>query len=269
MADEGSGMGTLTSLASMIPVVGGAVSGVLGMLSSNNLADEERKLKLTMPPEMLKAEGMARELASMGLPGYEKYREDINQITPTTVNQAQQVAQSPSQLIDLMSRSHTATNQALRDLEVRDTQQNVQNKQNYQNFLGQKGQMALGIQGGNNQTELMALQQEAQGTKDLFQSLNNAIGSGINTYSTLSMLDSQKKYYQGMVDSWKDTSAPQGLAPQTPGFATFEDNPTQSMYPGFNYKPQGGQSLSITPQGTNYKGSQGLVDPMRPFYFNQ
>ena len=260
MADEGSGMGTLTSLASMIPVVGGAVSGILGMLSSNNLADEERKLKLTMPPEMLKAEGMARELASMGLPGYEKYREDINQITPNTVNQAQQVAQSPSQLIDLMSRSHTATNQALRDLEVRDTQQNVQNKQNYHNFLGQKAQMALGIQGGNNQTELMAFQQEAQGTKDLFQSLNNAIGSGINTYATMEQLGYQKDQVQAYKDSWKlkGTSDPRQQLSMVDPMTPFESNGIsgwegQSVYPGFTYKPQGNQSLNITPQGMLYK----------------
>ena len=217
MADTGdnSGMG-MTSLLSLVPVVGNALSGVAGMIASNNLADKEKQLKLTMPPEMIKAEGMARELAAMGVPGYEKYKEDINQITPTTVNQAREVAQSPSQLIDLMSRSQGATNAALRDLEVRDASANVQNKQNYQNFLGQKAQMQLGIQGQNNQTDMTALRQDAQGTKDLFQSLNNAIGSGINTYSTLSMLNNQKDYLNALKRSWDKQSLP--FTQQAPGY---------------------------------------------------
>jgi len=196
---------TVSSLVSMIPVVGNTLSGIFGMSASNRLADKESKLKLSLPPDMLKAEGIARQLAAMGMPGYEKYKEDINQITPTTVNQAREVAQSPSQLIDLMSRSQSATNSALRDLQVRDTAANVQNKQNYQNFLGQKANMQLGIQERNNQTQLGADMQQAQGTKDLFQSLNNAIGSGINTYATLSKLGYLKDYLNGMKGSW-DTS---------------------------------------------------------------
>jgi hypothetical protein len=208
----------LALLASLIPAAINLVQGIAGKSESDKLADKERQLKLSMPPEMLKAEGMARNLSMMGLPGYEKYREDINQITPNTVSQARQVAQSPSQLIDLMSRSQTATNDALQNLQIRDTQQNIANKQNYQNFLGQKANMTLGIQGANNQTEQSANLQEAQGTKDLFQSLNSAIGSGINTYSTLSMLGYQKDYLKGLQGSWSggkryDTGEPLSSIP--------------------------------------------------------
>jgi len=225
----------MVELLSLIPAALNLFQGIAGKSSSDKLAEEERKLKLGLPREMLQAEGIAKNLAAMGLPGYEKYREDISQITPTTVNQARQVAQSPSQLIDLMSRSQSATNSALRDLEVRDTAQNVQNKQNYQNFLGQKGQMALGIQGANNQTEQMANVQQAQGTKDLFQSLNNAIGSGINTYSTLSMLGYQKDQLDAWKKSWDKT-------PQQPMFGSGSDY-RNAM--GFN-DPNYGNMVSVT-----------------------
>lgn len=192
-------------LLSLIPAAINLIQGFAGKSESDKLAERERQLKLTMPPEMLRAESSARELAAMGLPGYEKYREDISQLTPATVNQAERVAQSPAQLVDLMSRSQTATNAALRDLQTRDAAANIANRQAYQNFLTQKGNMALGIQGANNQTDLMALQQKSQGTKDLFQSLNNAIGSGINTYSTLSMLQNQKDYLAALKKSWGTT----------------------------------------------------------------
>ena len=200
----------MEEILSSLPMITNIVGGIAGKSESDKLADKERALRLTMPPEMLKAEGIARNLSQMGLPGYEKYREDIDQITPNTVSQARQVAQSPSQLVDLMSRSQTQTNEALQNLQIKDAQANIGNKQNYQNLLADKGRMALGIQGANNQTAMGADLQQAQGTKDLFQSLNNAVGSGINTYSTLSMLGYQKDYLKGLQESWKTGLSFQG-----------------------------------------------------------
>jgi hypothetical protein len=203
----------VSALLSLIPAAINLIGGIAGKSESDKLAEKQRALKLSMPPEMLKQEAMARNLSQMGLPGYERYREDIGQITPSTVNQAKQVAQSPSQLIDLMSRSQTATNEALQNLQVRDAEAKRMNQMNYQNVLGQKGQMALGIQGANLQTEMGANLQEAQGTKDLFQSLNNAVSSGINTYSTISQLNYQEEYLKLLTDSWgkTDTDGNYGL----------------------------------------------------------
>lgn len=194
----------VSALLSLIPAAIDLISGIAGQSESDKLADEERKLKLSMPAELLQQKELARQLSYMGLPGYEKYREDISQITPQTVNQARTVAQSPSQLIDLMSRSQTATNEALQNLSVLDDKARRENQLNYQNVLGDVGRTNLAIQQGNLNTDLMALQQEAQGTKDLFQSFNNAIGSGINTYAAITGLNNQEKYLKGLMDSWKN-----------------------------------------------------------------
>lgn len=259
------------SLLSLVPVVGGALGSLVPYFMSEDTSAEMKKLKMQRPAESYKQEALAKELSYMGLPGYEKYKEEISQVTPNTVSQARKVAQSPSQLIDLMSRSQTATNEALQNLQIRDTQQNVANKQNYQNVLGQLANENLGIQRENLTTDMSALQQEAQGEKDLFQGLTNALGSGINTYGMLSQLGYQKDLLKGYQESWggmktnpltptAPTTAPfeSGLTPMQDQMSKIFGSPTPTLGGAQpNYSPMGGGTMQPW-EFELYKKSMGL-----------
>ena len=226
----------MEEILALLPMITNMVGGIAGKSESDKLAEKDRNLKMTMPPEMQQAEGIAKNLSYMGLPGKDTYEEQIKQLVPTTVNQASKVAQSPSQLVDLMSRSLTESDKALSDLAVKDAEAHIGNQQNYQNLLGQKAGMNLGIQNQNINQEMGSNLQQAQGTKDLFQSINNAIGSGINTYSTLSMLGYQKDYLGALEKSWgnnKSGTDVNSLTPKGTGsiFDILKENETNLFKP--------------------------------------
>lgn len=172
----------VSEIVSGVSALASIIGGIAGKSESDKLADEIRKQKLSMPPEAETMLSSARDLSAMGMPGYETYKEQINELMPQTAQAARETAQSPSALIDLYAKSMAQTNKAYNELAVQDAAARRQNILNYQNVLGQVAQMRTGVAQANIQTNLSALGQEAQGTKDLISGISNAPGAFIKGY---------------------------------------------------------------------------------------
>ena len=175
----------VSEIASGVSALASIIGGIAGKSESDKLAKEIRKQKLTMPAEIEQMAGQAQTLAAMGMPGYETYKEQINELMPQTAQAARETAQSPSALIDLYAKGMAQTNRAYNELAAQDAAARRANIINYQNVLGQVAQMRTGIQQANIQTNLAALGQEAQGTKDLISGISNAPGDFIKSYVAL------------------------------------------------------------------------------------
>ena len=165
-------------IASAIIAGVSALSSLLGGIESKSesekLAAKIRKQQLTVPEEVETMLGQAKTMSAMGMPGYEAYKEQIGELLPQAAQAARETVQSPSSLIDLYAKSMAESNRAYNQLAVQDATARRQNMMHYQNVLGNVAQMRTGIQQANIQTNLAALGQEAQGTKDLISGLSQA-----------------------------------------------------------------------------------------------
>lgn len=165
------------------------IGGIFGKSESDKTAEQISSLKSTMPTEEEKAAALAERMSYMGLPGYENYQEQIDQVVPKTFREAEKVATSPSQLIQFGATALQQTNDAYNKLATSDATARIENMRNYQNVLQHKAGMALGIENQNNAIEMASINQEAQGSKDLISSVTRGVGSSINAYSTFKQLD--------------------------------------------------------------------------------
>lgn len=206
-----------TAIIAGVSALASLLGGMASKSESDKLAAQIKKQKLTMPAEAEQMLGQAKTLSAMGMPGYETYKEQINELMPQTFQAARETAQSPSALIDMYSKSMAQTNRAYNELAAQDAAARRQNIINYQNVLGQAAQMRTGIQQANIQTNLSALGQEAQGTKDLISGISNAPGAFI-------------KGYVGMEQAGAGTDI-ENLFAKTP-VNTYAGNP--SFYPSSN-----------------------------------
>jgi hypothetical protein len=171
-----------SAIISGVSALSSLLGGMASKSESDKLAAKIKKQQLNMPPEAETMLGEAKTLSAMGMPGYETYKEQINELMPQTAQAARETAQSPSALIDLYAKSMAQTNKAYNELAVQDAAARRQNILNYQNVLGQVAQMRTGVAQANIQTNLSALGQEAQGTKDLISGISNAPGAFIKGY---------------------------------------------------------------------------------------
>ena len=177
----------VSEIASGVSALASIIGGIFGKSESDKLADEIRKQKLKTPAEVETLLGSAEAMAAQGMPGYETYKEQIGEVMPQTAQSARETLQSPSAAIDLYAKSMAQANKAYNELATQDAAARRQNILNYQNVLGQVAQMRTGIQQANIQTNLSALAQEAQGTKDLISGISNAPGDFIKSYIGMEM----------------------------------------------------------------------------------
>jgi hypothetical protein len=223
----------MVSLAlSLIPAAINLVSGLFGKSASDKTAKQIADLKMSMPSEEIQAVELAREMSYLGMPGYEHYQQTIDEMMPKTISQAKEMNQSPSNLISLAAKTLTATDEAYNNLAVEDTKQRIANMGNYQNALMHKAGVNMNIQGANNQIKMASIEQSAQGTKDLLQSVNNAAGSAINTYGTIKSLNSQEEYYNKLGTFFQNGGSPSDV-PAVKATPPVIDNskPTGSVVP--------------------------------------
>jgi hypothetical protein len=207
----------METIISLIPMVIDLIGGLFGKSESDKTAEEISGLKASMPPEEVKAEQLAKKMSYMGLPEYEKYQEQIDQIVPKTFKQAEKAASSPSQLIQLGADALKMSNDAYNKLAVTDASARLENMRNYQGVLQHKAGMNLNIQGQNNAMDFAATQQEAQGTKDLISSITRGVGTSINTYAGMEKLDyleEQNRILGTFFGTGGDTS-PKAVAPKS------------------------------------------------------
>ena len=221
-------MGVVTAL---LPFVMNLIGGLWGKSESDKTAEQISGLQSEMPAEALQAESLAREMSSMGLPGVETYKEQINQIVPSTLSAVKEVAQSPSQIIDLASKALTATNDAYNKLAVSDATARLSNMKNYQSVLENKANLASNIQSQNNQIQMAAIGQKAQGTSDLISGIERGVAGSISSYGQQQQNDYMKDYYDKISGFFDNSSQPTTtqLNPVNntiPKVATFESTPS-------------------------------------------
>lgn len=212
-------------LLALAPLAIDLIGGIFGKKGSDKLAGDIRNQKITMPEEAIRAEELARMTSFMGMPGYETYKENINQMLPKTLSQVKELATSPSSIIDLAAKGLSASNDAYNQLAVKDTEARVGNIRSYQNVLQNKAGMALGIQNENNQIQLAGDYQEAQGTKDLMGSINQGVGNSISLYGDMEKNKYLKDQNAALSEFFKPHDTPTttptvasgGFTPNTPG----------------------------------------------------
>lgn len=226
----------VSELISLAPAAIDLIAGIFGKTESEKMADEIRKQQQQLPAQVVAAQKSAEKMSYLGMPGYETYKEQINELMPTTLNQVKEYAQSPSAVIDMASKSLAQTNRAYNDLAIKDATAKISNQRNYQDVLMQAGGMQAMIDRGNIQTNLAATAQEAQGTKDLMQGLTNAAASGINTFATVKGLNYQEQMLNQMGEYWKQTptnAINQLVQPRVPTVAGFDDATQQQEVTDF------------------------------------
>jgi len=212
----------MLELLSLIPSALKLIEGIGAKGASDKEAEQIKKQQLNMPSEMGQAEGIARNLASSDMPGFQNAKESIDQLVPKTAKAVQETASSPVAMIDMMSKALAETDKTYNELADKNAAFHLGTMQNYQNTLENKAGMNLAIQHGNIATNKEAIAQHAQGTKDLFQGIENAGGSLLDTYAMMKKLGYEKdylKYMGGYFGQDKTTS----LAPNVPSYAPIED----------------------------------------------
>ncbi|GEM_PF-3342134 len=244
-------------LASLIPMAINLASGVFSKVASDKTASKIGDLNTTMPEQAIEAEGMAREMSYMGMPGYERYKDNVDQMMSQTISQMKDVLQSPSSMIDMASRAMSATDEAYNQLAIEDTKARLGNINNYENVLTHNAGLDVSIQGQNNQIKLASIEQSAQGTKDLLQSINTGIGAGISTYGMISSLNSQEDFLKKQATFFQQGGSVDSLTPSKPAVPTFEDSPSSS--PGYEKIPQ----MFSSPGEKSY-GLDGVINGIIP-----
>ena len=228
----------VSAIISGVSALASLLGGVAGKSESDKLAAKIRKQQLTTPPEVESLLGSAKTLSAMGMPGYETYEEQIGETMPQTAQAARETAQSPSSIIDLYAKSMAQANKAYNELAVQDAAARRQNILNYQNVLGQVAQMRTGIQQANIQTNLSALAQEAQGTKELISGIANAPGAFIQSYIGMEQSGAGQDIENLLSGTKKQTAAqiPSAYSyPNIPataplGSLTTGESPLQALY---------------------------------------
>lgn len=228
-------VGEIISLASsLIPMIEGLFSND----AAGDTAAKIERQKLTVPPEMLKAVALAREQAYSNMPGYDTYKENIDELLPKVAGQAKEVSSSPSAVIGLMSKALGETNKAYQDLAIKNVGYHTSALNQYQDMLTRKSGMDLAVQQGNVNTNKEAIYQEAQGTKDLMSGINQGIGTGLNTYAMMKELGYDEEMSKWMHEYFKQTpKATPGVVGNSPFIESLDkqkaDEPLgwlQSLY---------------------------------------
>lgn len=221
----------VSAIISGVSALASLLGGVAGKSESDKLAAKIRKQQLTTPPEVESLLGSAKTLSAMGMPGYETYQEQIGEAMPQTAQAARETAQSPSSIIDLYAKSMAQTNKAYNELAVQDAAARRQNILNYQNVLGQVAQMRTGIQQANIQTNLSALGQEAQGTKELIGGIANAPGAFIQSYIGMEQSGAGQDVESLLSGTPKPSVAPRSTYPSYPATAGFDFSALETESP--------------------------------------
>lgn len=173
------------------------------------------------------AESEFRGMASKGLPGKETIEDDIQSQVARTMGLGKQVADSPSALLDLLSKSNEGATANMRQLGVQDASAQLGNRMQLAEFLSRaKAPMQAMIEDKNINLGISAERERMVGTQELLQGITQGMG-GLAQGASAHMMDKNMKsqleilkgFYGGFGGS--DSSA----AVPVPGnqFGTFQN----------------------------------------------
>ena len=160
----GGGIATTISAGARI------VNGYIARREHEKYAKLLEKQKMTVPGSIYDAENIYRSLASDGLPGKETMQANIEGYLPEVVNASKEVVDSPSALMDALTKASTNVNNNLRNLEVSDANAKVQNQGLLANFLSSvKSPIEMNIENFEIQKSLAAARERMLGKRELVQ----------------------------------------------------------------------------------------------------
>jgi hypothetical protein len=162
----------------------GLGGGVAGYFKHNDYADLIEDQELNMPGSMGSAESIYQGLASQGLPGKETIQAGIESAMPSTINTAKEVVDSPSALLDLLSRSSASTAEQTRNLGVQDAQARVGNEAMLADFYTRaKAPLEMRINEFDIQKTLDAERERMMGLSELLGGASQAGNIGMQYFA--------------------------------------------------------------------------------------
>ena len=141
-----------------------------------------------LPESLLRANNLYAENATRGLPGYENYRQDIENTIPETINQSKDFL-TGNGAIELLGNARARADKQIRDLNAANATAQQQNMDQYGRFLSDR--MAWGETNlQNNMNELSVA--SAYNKADKAASSNNILGQFSNSLAKMSDEDLSK-----------------------------------------------------------------------------
>ena len=211
-------------LASLIPAAINLIGGIWGKGQSDKTAEQIKNLQLGQSPEQAIAEALASQMAASDMPGFDYMKNQIDTIIPRNFAEAERSATNPSNIITSAAAGLTATNDAYNKLATENAKFHLETLQNKQNVFEHSSESNQLLKLQNQRMQLAGIEQEAQGNKDLIQSVFNSVGSGLNTYGTLETLKQQGEYLKNKSTFW----GPTATTPSTPVAETPAVNPVNA-----------------------------------------
>lgn len=194
-------LGLVTGLLSTLV---GAGSGLLANKSHRDFADYLNDQKFTMPTAMDSAESEFRNIASKGLPGKETIEDDIQSQVARSIGLGKQVADSPSALLDLLSKSNEMATSNLRQLGIQDASAQLGNRMQLAEFLSRaKAPMEAMIDDKNINLGISAERERMMGTQELIQGITGGLGGlaqGVSSHMLDKYLTDKNDILKGFYD---------------------------------------------------------------------
>jgi hypothetical protein len=247
-------------ILSILSALMGVGTGVYQLLKGNEAADTEQP-KYEIPKEYAQALGMAKQGAYSNMPGYQQAISNLQQSDASSFERAKDSASSGSDLLGFLANRGVTSNRGLNQLAAQNAAYKVGAEQRYMGALGQYG-MLKDKQWNINELQPYqdAMRTSAVMTEGGIQNIFGGITGGIQNYAALKqadsyqgLADSQKSYYQMMMDQWKNGTGQQPQQSQlgyTPNL--------NASFGGLNLNPNSNSGMGFgLQQGWGGYGQQG------------
>jgi len=126
---------TAMAIASAIPQVTKAITGISQKQKGKQLAQEAIRPDYKTPESVLKAVDIAKALSAGELPGVDQYRSDISQVASQGMAGVIESAQSPAAVAQMASTLNTQQGQQLRDINTRQADYKTRIQQAYSDAM--------------------------------------------------------------------------------------------------------------------------------------
>jgi hypothetical protein len=217
----------IAGLASGLANIGG---GMLAQRSHNKYADFLDEQKVKMPDAIGSAEAEFRGMASKGLPGKETIADDIQSQIARTMGLGKQVAESPSQLLDLLSKSHEGASSGIRELGVQDATAKDRNRHMLADFLARaKAPMEMNVANQNLNLKVSAEKERMMGTSELLQGITGGM-TGFMTGASNQMVSDHLKSQNEILNNFFSVDDFLGEDSADKPFTTNDNDSFKSSY---------------------------------------
>ena len=177
-------------LASGTSLLTGILNGIFGERAHEKYAQALNDTHLHMAGGIKEAESIYQNMANNGLPGKDLILQDLLGQEQNGIAQAKTVAESPSALLEAITRMNGNTQNAINSLDVKDAETRNANTNALARFLSLVEAPAENrIDQFEANKKISIAKEHMLGTKDLLGGIENGIGSALSTYGSMKKLD--------------------------------------------------------------------------------